>query len=122
MRRLTIAALVRQAIAEVLNEPLRAQLARVLLTVKWSADEQDTARGAREDLRGYYYAEEAPAQACSPFDQPEDVTFLVRRPEIVLFARNIAPDLEAVATVLLHELGHHLGVSEAELVEAWGLG
>jgi hypothetical protein len=122
VRRLVVLGLARRA-AEALPDPLRPVLEAVDLRVKPAVDAEDLARGARPDLRGYYYAEqdESAEGTCEDLLRCDRDTWGARRPEIVLIAGNIAPTLEAVAEVLMHELGHHLGFSECELVDGLGL-
>lgn len=98
--------------------PLRAELSACALRVKERVDAEDLARGATPDMRGYYWGEQDESQCPDRLEQDPGLS---APPQIVLFASNIEPSAEAVETVLMHELGHHVGFDELELVEGLGL-
>ncbi len=118
MRRLMVAELARDAIAAC-PAPVRQVFGTVDVVIKEVIDDEDLARGATADLRGYYYAAEDESEDGGCEDRlaalPGEVA------QIVLIAGNLEPTSEAVGEVLAHELGHHLGFSEVELTEGLGL-
>ena len=119
-RALTIAALAREAIRKYLAGPLGQALAQVDVRVKDQIDQEDVERGATAELCAYYYGEQdEAADGCEDLLPPVPGQFV--QPRIVLFADKIDPTVDAVAKVLIHELGHHVGFSEFELVEGLGL-
>lgn len=120
LRRRAVAELVRSAI-EACPAPVRAALADVAIIVKEGIDDEDLARGASPDLRGYYYAAQDESEDGGCEDRLPAVPGLEVTPQIVLIAANLEPTPAAVGRVLLHELGHHIGFSEWELVEGLGL-
>jgi predicted Zn-dependent protease with MMP-like domain len=122
LRRLVVAELVREAI-DAQPAPVRQAFASLQIRVKEAIDDEDIGRGAAADLPGYYYAEQDEsddAGACPDRLEAPAVGGELP-PQIVVIAANVEPTAEAVAKVLLHELGHHLGFSEVELVEGLGL-
>jgi predicted Zn-dependent protease with MMP-like domain len=88
------------------SKPMRDILQKLVVRTMWESSSRDKYRE--------YYGVPAPRQ--TPYDSG------VLPPEIVIFAFPLLrdyPDQEAltkkVRIVIIHEIGHHLGLSEAEL-------
>lgn len=118
LRRHAIAGITRQLLGE-FPAPIREAFDTVEIRIKDAIDDEDLARGAAGDLRGYYWGEEDDSEGCE--DRLVPLPGCAPIPQIVVLAANVEPSADAVAAVLLHELGHHLGFSEWELVEGLGL-
>lgn len=119
---------VRQLVAG-LPVPLRVQVDALEVQVKHAPELVDIERGADGDMRGYFYGDPILEPAGGGGDGTgcadclEGPAWGGADPLVVLFTRNIEPFTPAeVGKVFMHELGHFLGMDEAELVEGLGLG
>jgi hypothetical protein len=104
--------MIRAVLAELPDE-LRRRLAFVNIEHRPHLTPDDVARGATPEHRGYFYGDHAdahdPDSSALPDEQPP-------RGTIVLFT---SPpfELEELARVLLHEIGHALGYDHDVLEE-----
>ena len=113
----TIEALAREAI-ERLPEAFRAHLGTVVLRVEEFADEAVLAELGIEDpfdLSGLYTGRPIGDKSVSDSGALPDMIHLFRRPLLDEWV-DTGVTLEALVThVLIHEVGHHFGLSDADM-------
>ncbi len=109
-----------QAAVERLPDLFRRHLAGVLLRIEDFPDERVMAEMDLEspwDLLGLYWGRPVGLKGDVPSGALPDMIFLYRRPMLDLWAEG-GESLEAIVThVLVHEVGHHFGLSD-EAMEA----
>ena len=107
-----------QAAVESLPELFRAHLATVLLRVEDFPDEEVMdAMGLDSpyDILGLYQGRHVGMKGDVPTGALPDIIFLYRRPLLEEWAES-GDSLEAlVRHVLIHEVGHHFGLSDADM-------
>lgn len=111
-----------EAIAAVAYETiptvLRARIDNVAIQVVDFPDD-DTCRDmgleTPFDLLGLYQGVDLPHRSISDPPREPDVIFLYRRPMIDFWAENEMTLGELVRHVLIHEIGHHFGFSDADM-------
>jgi predicted Zn-dependent protease with MMP-like domain len=112
-----IEALARAAIAR-LPEAFRAHLGDIILRVEEFADEDVLAEMGIEDpfeLTGLYTGRPVGQKSVSDYGTLPDMIHLYRRPLLDEWVET-GVTLEAlVAHVLIHEVGHHFGLSDADM-------
>lgn len=109
-----------QAAVERLPALFRQHLADVILRVEDFPDEAVMAEMALEtpwDLLGLYWGRHVGLKGDVPTGALPDMIFLYRRPMLDLWAEG-EDTLEGIVThVLVHEVGHHFGLSD-EAIDA----
>lgn len=110
---MTIGRMIRALLAE-LPDALRARLAFVSIEHRPAPTAEDLARGATAQNRGYFYGHQVDVPEGESTELPDEAP---PTGTIVLFT---APPLELdeLAKVLLHEIGHALGYDHDVLEEA----
>lgn len=107
-----------QAAVERLPALFRQHLADVILRIEDFPDEQVMAEMELEtpwDLLGLYWGRHVGMKGDVPSGALPDMIFLYRRPLLDAWADG-ADSLEALVThVLVHEVGHHFGLSDAAM-------
>ena len=107
-----------QAAVERLPEQFRAWLAPVLLRVEDFPDAEVMAEMALEtpyDILGLYWGRHVGMKGDLPTGALPDVIFLYRRPLLDEWIET-GETLETLVThVLVHEVGHHFGLSDADM-------
>jgi predicted Zn-dependent protease with MMP-like domain len=112
-----------QAAVERLPELFRQHLGSIILKVEDFPDETVMAEMELEtewDLLGLYWGRHVGMKGDVPTGALPDMIFLYRRPLLDVWAES-GDSLEALVThVLVHEVGHHFGLSDAamEAIEA----
>jgi predicted Zn-dependent protease with MMP-like domain len=103
---------------DTLPRRLKRHLGRVLIRVEEFPDEETEAEMALEspfDLLGLYRGVALPRKSVSDPRPQLDMIFLYRRP-ILDYWCETGEDLERVVRhVLIHEIGHHFGFSDADM-------
>jgi predicted Zn-dependent protease with MMP-like domain len=107
-----------QAAVERLPEIFRRHLASVLLRVEDFPDDEVIAAMELEsewDLLGLYQGRHIGLKGDEPSGALPDMIFLYRRPMLEEWCES-DDSLEAIVThVLVHEVGHHMGLSDAQM-------
>lgn len=107
-----------QAAVERLPELFRQHLGAIILKVEDFPDETVMAEMQLEtewDLLGLYWGRHVGMKGDVPTGALPDMIFLYRRPLLDVWAERGEP-LEALVThVLVHEVGHHFGLSDAAM-------
>ncbi len=107
-----------QAAVERLPEQFRRWLAPVLLRVEDFPDAEVVAEMALEtefDILGLYQGHHVGLKGDVPTGALPDIIFLYRRPLLEEWCQT-GESLEALVThVLVHEVGHHFGLSDADM-------
>ncbi len=107
-----------QAAVERLPEPFRAHLTDVLLRVDDFPDAEVVAAMELEsewDILGLYHGRHVGLKGDVPTGALPDIIFLYRRPILEEWCET-GESLEALVThVLVHEVGHHFGLSDADM-------
>ena len=107
-----------QAAVERLPELFRQHLGAIILKVEDFPDETVMAEMQLEtewDLLGLYWGRHVGMKGDVPTGALPDMIFLYRRPLLDVWAESGEP-LEALVThVLVHEVGHHFGLSDAAM-------
>ncbi|MBV8972693.1 MAG: metallopeptidase family protein [Sphingomonadaceae bacterium] len=107
-----------QAAVERLPEPFRSHLADVLLRVEDFPDAEVVAAmelDSEWDILGLYHGRHVGLKGDVPTGALPDVIFLYRRPILEEWCET-GESLEALVThVLVHEVGHHFGLSDADM-------
>jgi predicted Zn-dependent protease with MMP-like domain len=107
-----------QAAVERLPEIFRRHLASVVLRVEDFPDDEVIAAMELEsewDLLGLYQGRHIGLKGDEPTGALPDMIFLYRRPMLEEWCES-DDSLEAiVAHVLVHEVGHHMGLSDAQM-------
>ena len=112
-----IEALARRALAE-LPRRFRRELGPVVIRVADLPDaETAQAMGLDSpfDLLGLYRGVALPLKSVSDPEPGIDMIFLYRRPILDCWRDNGGDLLAVVRHVLIHEIGHHLGFSDADM-------
>ena len=107
-----------QAAVERLPDQFRRHLSAMILKVEDFPDAAVMAEMELEsewDLLGLYWGRHVGMKGDVPTGALPDMIFLYRRPMLDVWAESGEP-LEAVVThVLVHEVGHHFGLSDAAM-------
>ena len=107
-----------QAAVERLPPLFRQHLASLILRVEDFPDDRVMAEMALEtpwDLLGLYWGRHVGLKGDEPSGALPDMIFLYRRPLLDLWAEG-DDTLEGLVThVLVHEVGHHFGLSDADM-------
>ncbi len=107
-----------QAAVERLPEIFRRHLASVVLRVEDFPDEEVIAAMELEsewELLGLYQGRHIGLKGDEPTGALPDMIFLYRRPMLEEWCES-DDSLEAIVThVLVHEVGHHMGLSDAQM-------
>ncbi len=107
-----------QAAVERLPEIFRRHLASVVLRVEDFPDEEVIAAMELEsewELLGLYQGRHIGLKGDEPTGALPDMIFLYRRPMLEEWCES-DDSLEAIVThVLVHEVGHHIGLSDAQM-------
>jgi len=112
-----IEALAREA-AHSLPDLFRSELDGVLIRVEDFPDEDIMREMELEspfDLLGLYSGIATDRKSVSATPQDIDMIFLYRRPILDYWCETEEPLERVVRHVLIHEVGHHLGLSDAEM-------
>jgi len=112
-----IEALAREA-AHSLPDLFRAELDGVLIRVEDFPDDDIMREMELEspfDLLGLYSGIATDRKSVSATPQDIDMIFLYRRPILDYWCETHEPLERVVRHVLIHEVGHHLGLSDAEM-------
>jgi predicted Zn-dependent protease with MMP-like domain len=107
-----------QAAVERLPLLFRQHLASLILRVEDFPDEEVMAEMALEtpwDLLGLYWGRHVGLKGDEPSGALPDMIFLYRRPLLDLWAEGEEPLEGLVTHVLVHEVGQHFGVSDADM-------
>lgn len=103
---------------ENLPDAFRARLGNLVIQVLDYADRETLDQMGIADpmgLLGLYHGVDLTRQSTADFGRPPDMVFLYRKP-IIAFARAEGVPLgAAINNVLVHEIGHHFGLSDAEM-------
>ncbi|RME65711.1 MAG: Zn-dependent protease [Alphaproteobacteria bacterium] len=113
----TIEALARAALAA-LPPPFRDWLDDVVLRVTDFPDDDIVAEMALEspfDILGLYHGTAVGDKSSSDVAPTPDMIFLYRRPILDYWAASDESLGDLVAHVLVHEVGHHFGLSDADM-------
>ena len=101
-----------------LPETFRAQAGDLLIRVDdFATDEVLDALGIDDafDLLGLYHGVSLDKKSLLDVPQQPDMVFLYRRPLLDEWANSDVTLGEVVAHVLVHEVGHHFGFSDADM-------
>ncbi|MDP6706772.1 MAG: metallopeptidase family protein [Alphaproteobacteria bacterium] len=112
-----IEAMARRAHATI-PEPLRARIAEVPIRVQDFPDAETVRELALEsafDLLGLYQGVGLERREASDFAQDVDMIFLYRRPILDYWCDSGDALEDIVRHVLIHEVGHHFGLSDADM-------
>jgi len=112
-----IEALAREAVSS-LPDLFRAELDGVLIRVEDFPDKDIMHEMNLEspfDLLGLYSGIATDRKSVSATPQDIDMIFLYRRPILDYWCETQEPLEHVVRHVLIHEVGHHLGLSDAEM-------
>lgn len=112
-----IEAMARGAIAR-LPEAFRRHLADVVLRVEEFADEATLDEMAIDDpfaLSGLYRGRPVGVKSVEDWGTLPDMIFLYRRPILDEWAESEVALEALVVHVLIHEVGHHFGLSDADM-------
>ncbi|MEI6486677.1 MAG: metallopeptidase family protein [Sphingomonadales bacterium] len=107
-----------QAAVERLPELFRQHLASVVLKIEDFPDETVMAEMDLEsewDLLGLYWGRHVGMKGDVPSGALPDMIFLYRRPLLDLWADSGDTLEDLVTHVLVHEVGHHFGLSDAAM-------
>ena len=110
-------ALARDALADI-PEPLRRFLDGVVLRLDEFPDDDTLAEMELDspfELLGLYRGVELGRKAAAGSAQDIDMIFLYRRPILDYWCESGEPLDRVVRHVLIHEIGHHFGLSDAEM-------
>ena len=112
-----IEALARNALASIPHE-LKRQLGPIVIRVEEFPDEETEAEMGLEspfDILGLYRGVALPRKSVSDPQPNIDMVFLYRQP-ILDYWCETGDDLERIVRhVLVHEIGHHFGFSDADM-------
>ncbi len=110
-------ALARAAFASIPGE-LAAHASGVVIRVEEFPDDEiyrDMGLGSPYELLGLYHGLSLDMKSVSQTPENVDMIFLYRRP-ILAYCRDTGEDVpHAVRHVLIHEIGHHFGFSDADM-------
>ena len=112
-----IVALAERALAAI-PEPLRRHIQGVGIQVEDLADNDTIAEMEIEspyDLTGLYRGTPIGARSVMDIARPPDLIFLYRLAILLEWIETGADLAELVRTVLIHEIAHHFGFSDAEI-------
>jgi predicted Zn-dependent protease with MMP-like domain len=99
-------------------EELRRHVADIVFRVEDFPDEEVERRMDLEspfDLLGLYRGVALPRQGTGMVRQSTDMIFLYRRPLLDYWCETGQPLIDIVRNVLVHEIGHHFGFSDADM-------
>lgn len=117
-----IEALARQAFATI-PPPLARHISDVVIRVEDFPDEETAAEMGLDtpfDLLGLYRGVSIDRKSVSDFATDLDMIFLYRRPILDYWAETGEPLERIVRNVLIHECGHHFGLSDEEMARIEG--
>jgi predicted Zn-dependent protease with MMP-like domain len=112
-----IEALAKRALAEIPAE-LKRHLGTVVIRVDDFPDEETEAAMGLEspfDLLGLYRGAPLPHRSVSEARPTIDMIFLYRRPILEYWCETGEELADVVRHVLIHEIGHHFGFSDADM-------
>lgn len=107
-----------QLAVERLPDQFRVWLADVLLRVEDFPDEDvmtDMGLETPFDILGLYQGRAIDGQSMAPSGALPDIIFLYRRPMLDYWAETGEALEDIVIHVLIHEVGHHFGLSDADM-------
>jgi predicted Zn-dependent protease with MMP-like domain len=99
-------------------EELRRHVANIVFRVEDFPDEEVERRMDLDspfDLLGLYRGVALPRQNTGMVRQANDMIFLYRRPLLDYWCETGQPLIDIVRHVLVHEIGHHFGFSDADM-------
>jgi predicted Zn-dependent protease with MMP-like domain len=103
---------------ETIPPVLRQRAAEVVIQVVELPDE-DTCREMEVespfDLLGLYHGVDLPHRSIGDPPREPDIIFLYRRPMLDYWAENDVTLEQLVRHVLIHEIGHHFGFTDADM-------
>lgn len=110
-------ALAHAAFATIPGE-LAAHASDVVIRIEEFPDDEiwrDMGLGSPYELLGLYHGVSLDMKSVSQTSESIDMIFLYRRP-ILAYCRDTGEDVaDAVRHVLIHEIGHHFGFSDADM-------
>jgi predicted Zn-dependent protease with MMP-like domain len=107
-----------QAALDRLPEPFAATVQEVILRVEEFADEQILAQMKMEDpyeLTGLYIGRPLTERSMDESGRFPDQVFLYRAPILIEWSEGEESLEHLVAHVLIHEMGHHFGLSDEDM-------
>jgi predicted Zn-dependent protease with MMP-like domain len=110
-------ALAERALATI-PEELKRHLGRVVIRVEEFPDaetEQDMELDSPFDILGLYRGVALPRKSLSDTRADPDMVFLYRRPILDYWCETGEDLYDLVRHVLIHEIGHHFGFSDADM-------
>jgi len=115
MRRAAFERLVARALDE-LPPQFAARLANVAVTVE-ARPSREVARELGGDILGLYHgASEMEQSPMAPYELPEVI--VIYQDNIEAICRTNEEVVEEIRKTVIHEIGHHFGLSDAQM-EAW---
>ena len=112
-----LAAIAEAALAD-LPEPFRGAVAGVVIRVADfpdAATERQMGLASPFELLGLYHGVSIDQKSAAATPQDVDQVFLYRRPILDYWAEGGESLTDIVRHVLIHEIGHHLGYSDADM-------
>jgi predicted Zn-dependent protease with MMP-like domain len=97
---------------------LRRHVANIVFRVEEFPDEQterDMDLESPFDILGLYRGVALPNRSVHHVRRSQDMIFLYRRPLLDYWAESGEPLIDIVRHVLVHEIGHHFGFSDADM-------
>jgi len=99
-------------------EPFKAHMKGVVIRVaEWPEDEvlADMGFESPYDLLGLYHGTALTERSLSDIARPVDMIFLYRQPLLAAWEEDGCDLRDLVRNTLVHEVGHHFGLSDAEM-------
>jgi predicted Zn-dependent protease with MMP-like domain len=106
-------------------KPLRDRVRGVAMVVEETPDDETLAEMGLDnpwDLTGLYRGVPLPQKSVLDVPQEPDTILLFREPILLEWIETGEPLFQLVRNVLIHEIGHHFGLSDADIARLEGEG